>query len=64
MLDVNLLEKWAPKLGPDVTTITIEDGMHDMLLSRKDVCDNAYHTMFAFLDGAVLRKQIVVAWNY
>lgn len=64
MLDVNLLEKWAPKLGPDVTTVTITDGMHDLFLSRKDVRDNAYRTMFEFLNGAVLRKQIVVAWNY
>ena len=64
MLDVNLLEKWAPKLGNDVTTVTIEDGMHDLFLSRKDVRDNAYRTMFEFLDGAILRKQIVVAQNF
>ena len=64
MLDVNLLEKWAPKLGNDVTTVTIEDGMHDLFLSRKEVRDNAYRTMFEFLDGAILRKQIVVAQNF
>ena len=64
MLDVNLLEKWAPKLGSDVTTVTITDGMHDLFLSRKDVRDNAYRTMFEFLDGAILRKQIVVAQNF
>jgi hypothetical protein len=38
--------------------------MHDLFLSRKEVRDNAYRTMFEFLNGAVLRKQIVVAWNY
>jgi alpha-beta hydrolase superfamily lysophospholipase len=64
MLDVNLLEKWAPKLGGDVTTVTIEDGMHDLFLSRKEVRDKAYRTMFEFLDGAILRKQIVVAQNF
>ena len=64
MLDVNLLEKWAPKLGPDVTTVTVEDGMHDMFLSRKDVRDYAYRTMFEFLDDAVARRNVVVACNY
>ncbi len=64
LLDVNLLEKWAPKLGPDVTTVTVEDGMHDVFLSRKDVRDFAYRTMFEFLDDAVARKNVVVAYNY
>ena len=64
MLDVDLLEKWAPKLGPDVTTVTVEDGMHDLFLSRKDVRDYAYRTMFEFLDDAVARKNAVVAYNY
>ena len=64
LLDVDLLEKWAPKLGPDVTTATVEDGMHDVFLSRKDVRDFAYRTMFEFLDDAVARKNAVVAYNY
>lgn len=64
MLDVDLLEKWAPKLGPDVTTVTVEDGMHDVFLSRKDVRDYAYRTMFEFLDDAVARKNAVIAYNY
>lgn len=64
LLDVDLLEKWTPKLGPDVTTVTVEDGMHDVFLSRKDVRDFAYRTMFEFLDDAVARKNAVVAYNY
>jgi alpha-beta hydrolase superfamily lysophospholipase len=64
LLDLNLLEKWAPKLGPNVTTVTVEDGMHDVFLSRKDVRDFAYRTMFEFLDDAVTRKNAVVAYNY
>lgn len=64
LLDVDLLEKWAPKLGPDVTTVTVEDGMHDVFLSRKDVRDYAYRTMFEFLDDAVARKNAVIAYNY
>ena len=61
MLDVKLIEKWAPKLGGDVTTVTITDGMHDLFLSRKDVRDNAYRTMFEFVDNAIARKAVVVA---
>ena len=64
MLDVSLLQKWAPKLGPDVTTVTVEDGMHDLFLSRKDVRDYAYRRMFEFLDNAVARKNAVFAYNY
>ena len=64
LLDVDFLEKWAPKLGPNVTTVTVEDGMHDVFLSRKDVRDFAYRTMFEFLDDAVARKNAVVAYNY
>lgn len=64
MLDVNLLEKWAPKLGPDVTTVTVEDGMHDLFLSRREVRDYAYRTMFEFLDDAIARRNAVVAYNY
>ena len=64
MLDVNLIEKWAPKLGNDVTTITVTDGMHDLFLSRKDVRDNAYHTMFEFIGNAVARKAVVVARKF
>lgn len=64
LLDVNLLEKWVPKLGSDVTTVTVEDGMHDLFLSRKEVRDYAYSTMFEFLDDAVARRNAVVAYNY
>lgn len=64
LLDVDLLEKWVPKLGPDVTTVTVEDGMHDVFLSRKEVRDYAYRTMFEFLDDAIARKNAVVAYNY
>jgi hypothetical protein len=44
--------------------VTITDGRHDLFLSRYDDRDNAYRTMFEFLNGAVLRKQIVIAQNF
>lgn len=63
MLDVDLLEKWAPKLGENVTTATITDGMHDLFLSRKEVRDNAYRTMFDFLENALATRNAVVVYR-
>lgn len=62
MLDVNLIEKWAPKLGNDVTTKTFTNGIHDIFLSRKEVRDNAYSTMFNFIENA-LRKNVIVVYK-
>lgn len=62
MLDVNLIEKWAPKLGDNVTTTTITDGMHDLFLSKKIVRDNAYKTMFNFLDSIIPSVSPVLAF--
>lgn len=62
MLDVNLIEKWAPKLGKDVTTVTFTNGIHDIFLSRKEVRDNAYNTMFNFIENA-LRKNVIVVYK-
>ena len=62
MLDVNLIKKWAPKLGKDVTTVTFTNGIHDIFLSRKEVRDNAYNTMFNFIENA-LRKNVIVVYK-
>lgn len=35
VLDVEHIEKWAPKVGPNVKTETIAGGLHDLFLSRK-----------------------------
>ncbi len=53
VLDVDAIEEWAPYLGEDVTTKTIQGGLHDLLLSRKEVRDNAYREMLNFIDGVV-----------
>lgn len=51
VLDVNDIHKYASYLGKDVTTITIEDGLHDLVLSRKDVREKVYTTIFSWLDS-------------
>ena len=53
VLDVEHIEKYGKTLGSNVTTKTISGGLHDLLLSRKEVRDNAYGEMFNFIDGIV-----------
>jgi len=53
VLNVEHIAEWAPHLGENVTTKVIQDGLHDLLLSRKDVRDKAYHEIFEFIDGVV-----------
>ncbi len=53
VLNVEHIQQWAPNLGENVTTKVITDGLHDLLLSRKDVRDNAYYEIFRFIDGVV-----------
>jgi alpha-beta hydrolase superfamily lysophospholipase len=37
VLNVEDLRKWAGRLGPHVTSIAIDDALHDVILSRPDV---------------------------
>ena len=53
VLNVEHIKKWAPNLGNMVTTRTIQGGMHDLFLSRKNVRDDAYREMFEFIDEHV-----------
>ncbi len=55
VLDVDDITKYAPGLGPNVKTLVVQDGMHDLFLSRKDVRDNAYKAAFDFI-GRNLKK--------
>lgn len=53
VLDVEHIEKWAPKVGPNVKTETIAGGLHDLFLSRKAVRDEAYAKAFRFIDESL-----------
>lgn len=50
VLDVEHIEKWAPKVGVNVKTETVAGGLHDLYLSRKEVRDDAYAKTFRFID--------------
>lgn len=53
VLDVEHIEKWAPKVGPNVKRETIAGGLHDLFLSRKAVRDEAYAKAFRFIDESL-----------
>lgn len=49
VLDVADISKYGRRLGPDVTEVVVEDGLHDLILSRKDVRDGVYRDIFSWL---------------
>lgn len=42
VLDVEHIKKYADVIGDKVTKVEIQDGIHDLILSKKDVRENAY----------------------
>lgn len=53
VLDVDQMEQWAPSIGPNVTDITVRDGMHDLFLSSGPVRREAFARMDQWLDDVV-----------
>ncbi|MDD6209671.1 MAG: alpha/beta hydrolase [Bacteroidales bacterium] len=49
VLDTRDIQKYAKKLGPDVTIQTVDGGKHDLILSIKRVRDKVYNIIFAWL---------------
>ncbi len=49
VLDVKDIEKYSHGLGKDVTIRTVPGGMHDLILSKKNVRDAVYREMFRWL---------------
>lgn len=56
VLDVNDISKYGKMLGPNVTEFVVDDGLHDLILSRKDVRDKVYAEMFLWLDKVLQGK--------
>jgi alpha-beta hydrolase superfamily lysophospholipase len=50
VLDVAQMDQWAPKLGSDLTTVVIPDGLHDLVLSAAPVRTRVFAEMEAWLD--------------
>ena len=49
VLDVELISRRGRKLGPDVTEVDFEDGLHDLVLSRREVRKKVYLTILSWL---------------
>lgn len=49
VLDVSDISKYGKRLGDDVTEVVIAGGLHDLILSRADVREEAYRTIFEWL---------------
>jgi alpha-beta hydrolase superfamily lysophospholipase len=51
VLNVKHIEKHALGIGGNVKKVEIQDGMHDLVLSKKDVREKVYHEMELFLNS-------------
>lgn len=49
VLNIEDIKRVSAKLGSQVTLIEIENGLHDLFLSKKVVRENAFEEMFAWL---------------
>jgi alpha-beta hydrolase superfamily lysophospholipase len=53
VLDVEHIVRWAPRLGPRVTIVRIDGGMHDLTLSGKDVRAEVFRELGRWVDAFV-----------
>lgn len=49
ILDVESISKYGKRLGPDVTEISFDGGLHDLALSKKTIRDDMYRVMLDWL---------------
>jgi len=50
VLDVKDISRFAKVLGNDVEIVVVQEGMHDLILSKKNVRDMVYKKMQFFLE--------------
>jgi alpha-beta hydrolase superfamily lysophospholipase len=53
VLNVKDIEKYAKKIKGNVQIQSIENGMHDLILSKKSVRDEVYFKLFKWLESAI-----------
>lgn len=49
ILDVETISYYGTRLGNDVTEVTFQDGLHDLVLSKKIIREQVYETMLSWL---------------
>ena len=57
VLDARLIRDAAPQIGPNVKTLQIDGGMHDLFLSKKEVRDRAYDSALRFIDESLAGRR-------
>jgi alpha-beta hydrolase superfamily lysophospholipase len=55
VIDVEQVERWAPRLGSRVTYRRLDGAMHDVYLSARPVRERAYDVTLRWLEGVVPR---------
>ncbi|MDE5826635.1 MAG: lysophospholipase [Duncaniella sp.] len=50
VLDVKDIKKYGSQLGPEVTCVRVEGGLHDLVLSAKNVREPLYRYIFSWLE--------------
>ncbi|MBF6620056.1 MAG: alpha/beta hydrolase [Patulibacter sp.] len=53
VLDAHRIARWAPAVGPHVTVVRVQDGMHDLVLSVPAVRATVYAEIDRWLDSYV-----------
>lgn len=51
VLDVDDIQKYAKVIGKQVTEVEIEDGLHDLVLSKKEVRTKVFKEMTSFIES-------------
>jgi alpha-beta hydrolase superfamily lysophospholipase len=59
VLDVRHMVRWASKIGPHVTVVAVEGGMHDLFLSAEAVRERALAETDTWLAGLQPRDRLV-----
>ena len=57
VLNVEHIREGSRRLGPNVKVVEIQDGLHDLVLSRSDVRERVFDELFSWLDGLSPPKQ-------
>ena len=53
MLSVEDISRYAWCLGEQVTDVTIEGGLHDLILSREEVREKVFEVMIAWMSEQI-----------
>jgi alpha-beta hydrolase superfamily lysophospholipase len=48
VLDWKDIARWSRTLGPDVTLLSFPGGLHDLVLSRREIRDEVFRQLFAW----------------